>query len=153
MIGEGRIAIGRFGLQRRDGGVDGDRIGDGADLELDIKASFIEGLENDVFADDAAEAIAGDTEGVGSGFEQGRVVEAEIVGGGDDAGVFGQIRDGDGGRGHGGTGRIGDVAGDAGADLLSERSGTESEKEQGETEHSLLSVPHKTRKHYRVIAM
>jgi hypothetical protein len=59
---------------------------------LDIKPCFVEGLEDDVFADDAAEAIAGDAEGVGARFEQGRVVEAEIVGGGNDAGIFGQIR-------------------------------------------------------------
>ena len=52
-----RIAVGGFGLQLRDGGVDGNGVGHGADLELDVEAGLVERLEDYVVPNDAAEAI------------------------------------------------------------------------------------------------
>jgi hypothetical protein len=130
-VGEGGVAVGGFGLELGERGVDVDGFGDGADLELDVEAGFFERLEDDVGADDAAEAVLFDSDVLGGGFEKRCGVEAGFVGLRDDGGVLGEVRDGDFGAGDGSAGGVRDGAGEAGADFL--RGGGRGGEQAGES--------------------
>src|SRR5206468_1218931 len=78
LIREGLAAAGRLGLQRRDGCGDGDGIGNGAELQLDVDACLVQTFEDDVLPHELLEARLLDTHYVSPGREERSQVTARL---------------------------------------------------------------------------
>ena len=114
-------------MQDRGFGGDVDRVGDGAEFELDIDGEAFVGTDGEVIAEVAFEAGAFGGEAVGAGGEEGEGIET--VRGGDGF-VFGLGRNLGGedlNAGDAGILRVGDASADGGAEFLRGKEGSEQE--------------------------